>query len=259
MVLIIVLLTANFTSVSAQTAGNKNVIDKGDFKVGFSRAALVQDPDKTMPKEIVAFLAEFAKPLNKIIALPYDVYLNFDTCGQPNAFYNPTTKEITMCFEFYNEFERAFKKGGTNTEKEVADMSFDVMGLFFFHELGHCLVDVWDLPATGREEDAVDQLAIVILLDGTPEGENMVVNAARWFYIVSNEQGTKNLAFWGEHSLDQQRFYNLMCLTYGSNTSRNKWMVNNKLLPLERAEGCPAEYKRVDRAWERLLTPYLKG
>ena len=28
----------------------------------------------------------------------------------------------------------------------------------FFHELGHALIDAWDLPITGREEDAADQL-----------------------------------------------------------------------------------------------------
>ena len=133
------------------------------------------------------------------------------------------------------------------------------MSLFLFHELGHCLIDVWDLPATGKEEDAVDQLAIVILLDGTKEGENMVVNAARWFFLISRDQRVADLAFWGEHSLELQRSYNLLCLTYGSNPQRNQWMVANNLLPVERAQGCPAEFKRVDRAWQRLLTPYLKG
>ena len=60
-------------------------------------------------------------------------------------------------------------------------MTDGAMVVFFFHELGHCLIDVWDLPTTGREEDAVDQLAMFVLLDGTPEGEGMVLSAATFF------------------------------------------------------------------------------
>ena len=103
---------ASLRSVSAQTivktAGNN--IDKGDFKIGFSPATLKQNPKKAMAKEVADSLVEITKPLNEIIALPYDVYLNFDTCGEPNAFYNPEVKEITMCYEFLDDFEEAFKK-----------------------------------------------------------------------------------------------------------------------------------------------------
>lgn len=257
--LLTVFLSANLSTVSAQTktGAAKNNIDKGDFKVGFSKATLKSSPNKKMPKEISDFLVEIANTLNEIIALPYDVFLNFDVCGEPNAFYHPGNKEITMCYEFLEEFEQVFKTVSKN-EKEVDDMTFGAMTVFFFHELGHCLIDVWDLPATGREEDAVDQLAMVILLDGTREGENMVLSAAMFFDLVSRNQDKSDLAFWGEHSLDQQRFYDMLCLTYGSNPTKNKHLITNKFLPAERAGRCQAEYKRVDSAWGRLLAPYLK-
>jgi hypothetical protein len=260
MVAVVFTILAFSVSISAQTRNNpKSVdIDKGDFKVGFSPLTLKEDPNKKMDKEFAGLMLEIAKPLNELIALPYDVYLNFDKCGQPNAFYNRVNKEITMCYEFLVEFERVFKQV-TKNEKEIDDMVFGAMTVFFFHELGHCLIDVWDLPATGREEDAVDQLALVILLDGTREGENMVISAATFFAIAGDEQGTKNLAFWGEHSLDQQRFYDMLCLTYGSNPTKNEHLIKNKVLPVERAVGCQDEHKRVDGAWGRLLLPYLKG
>jgi hypothetical protein len=111
--------TANLRSASAQTttkpAGNN--IDKGDFKVGFSPATLKKNPKKTMDKEVAASLIELTKPLNEIIALPYDVYLNFDECGEPNAFYNPAVKEITMCYEFLLDFEQALKRFQKNRLK----------------------------------------------------------------------------------------------------------------------------------------------
>lgn len=258
-VLFAALSFANLSPVLAQAndGSAENSIDKGDFKVGFSPLTLKRNPKKKLDKEISAALDEMVKPLNELIALPYDVYLNFDVCGVANAFYNPETKEITMCFEFLFEFERVFKKISDKPEI-VEDMSAGAMTVFLFHELGHCLIDVWDLPATGREEDAVDQLAMIVLLDGTSEGENMVINAANFFGLVSDEEDKSKLVFWGEHSLNEQRFYDMVCLTYGSNPSKNKYLLGNDFLPKERAVRCPAEFQRVDRAWERLLTPYLK-
>ena len=252
--------TANMRPVSAQTTSKPagNIIDKGDFKIGFSPATLKMNPKKVMDKEVADSLVEITKPLNEIIALPYDVYLNFDKCGEPNAFYNPAVKEITMCYEFLAEFEQAFKQV-SKKPAEIDEMTEGAMAVFFFHELGHCLIDVWDLPATGREEDAVDQLAMFILLDGTPEGEGMVLSAAMFFAVVSDNRGNDELAFWDEHSLDQQRFYDMLCLTYGSNPSQNKHLLGKNGLPTDRADRCPAEFKRVDSAWKKILAPYLKS
>lgn len=252
--------TANLPRVSAQTIVklSGNGVDKGDFKVGFSPVTLRKNPKKVMDKEVAESLLELTKSLNEIIALPYDVYLNFDECGEPNAFYNSTTKELTMCYEFLGEIEGTFKQI-SEKESEINDMSENAMIVFLFHELGHCLIDVWDLPTTGREEDTVDQLAMFILLDGTPEGEQMVLSAATFFAIVSEQKNTEELAFWDEHSLDQQRFYDMLCLTYGSNPSKNKELLGKDGLPLERAQGCPAEFQKVDRTWRKLLAPYLKS
>src|SRR5688572_21265062 len=77
-VLTALVLTADLRSVSAQSKPAGNGIDKGDFKVGFSPATLKADPKKAMDKEIAVSLLEITKPLNELIALPYDVYLNFD-------------------------------------------------------------------------------------------------------------------------------------------------------------------------------------
>lgn len=249
------ILITNLHSVAAQTTGK--VADKGDFKVGFSPATLKKNPKKVMNKEVADALLEITTPLNELIALPYDVFLNFDECGEPNAFYNPEVKEITMCYEFLADFEEAFKTV-TNNQAEIDELSEGAMAVFFFHELGHCLIDVWDLPTTGREEDTVDQLAMFILLDGTPEGEQMVLSAATYF-AISSEQDNEELAFWGEHSLNQQRFYDMLCLTYGSNPSKNQHLLGEDGLPEERAERCPEEFEKVDRTWRKLLAPYLKS
>ncbi len=234
----------------------KHALDKGDFKVGFSPKTKAKTPKKAIPKDEREVLDGIAVALNGMVALPHDVYLNLDTCGEPNAFYNPETSEITMCYEYIEYFEEAFKTISKDQAK-VDDMVSDAFIQIFFHELGHCLIDVWELPATGREEDAVDQLAMILMLDGSPEGQKSAVNASLLWDIASRDDDKENMMFWDEHSFSKTRFYDMMCLVYGSNPEKNSFMVGPKKLPVERAERCTEEHRRAERSWMKLLLPYI--
>lgn len=244
---------ANSTAKKAE-----KTIDKGDFKVGFAPAKKAKNKRaEQLAKEDKAILQPIADDLNKTFSLPYDVFINFSECGEANAFYGSDKKEITICYEliddFYDLFQDEYRK-----KKDLDKAVDDAVAFTFFHELGHALIDVWDLPTTGREEDAVDQLSTLILLDGTPEGEDMAVNGALSFGLESDGDDVNKLPFWDEHSFNQQRYYDILCLTYGSNPSKNKDLVGKHGLPKERAEICQEEFNRADKAWSTILDPYLK-
>lgn len=234
----------------------KHPLDKGDFKVGFSPKTKAHNPKKDMPKEEKAVFQEIADALNGFLAMPKDVYINMDTCGEPNAYYSPDTAEITFCYELIAQFEAEFKTIEKNQDK-VDAMVEDTLVQTLFHELGHCLIDVWDLPATGREEDAVDQLATILMLDGSDEGQQSTIHAALEFDIASRDQDPNDMGYWDEHSFSKTRFYDMLCLVYGSNEKKNAWMVAPDILPKDRAVRCGEEYKRAERSWLKLLEPYI--
>ena len=234
----------------------KHPLDKGDFKVGFSPITKAKGPKKDMPKDEKAVFQEIATALNELIAMPHDVYLNMDKCGTPNAFYDPNVSEITFCYELLDQYEAEFKTIEKNQAK-VDAMVEDTLIQTLFHELGHCLIDVWELPTTGREEDAVDQLATILMLDGSEEGQNSTINAALEFEIASRDQDKGDMLFWDEHSFSKTRFYDMICLVYGSNPAQNEGMIGPDGLPEQRAIRCEEEYKRAERSWLKLLAPYL--
>ncbi len=252
-------LTALFcvAAISAQTpAKPKNPLDRGDFKVGFSPAHKAQGVKRDMPKEEKEAFQGIATELNNLIAMPKDIYLNMDTCGEPNAFYSPSTSEITFCYELLAQYEEEFKTIEKSPAK-VEEMVQDTLVQTLFHELGHCLIDVWELPATGREEDAVDQLATILMLDGSPEGQDSAINAALEFEIASRSDDKSDLMFWDEHSFSKTRFFDMLCLVYGSNPKKNAGFVGPNLLPEKRAVRCSEEYARAERSWLKLLAPYI--
>ena len=121
------------------------------------------------------------------------------------------------------------------------------------HEVGHALVDVLDLAVTGREEDAVDQLAAWVLIES---GEtNALLGAAASYY---SEEAPGAPAFADEHSLDSQRYFNLVCWAYGADPGAGADLIEHWELPAERAGRCQAEYRRLDSAWSRLLASHIR-
>ncbi len=197
---------------------------------------------------------EVAEGLNKTIRLPVAVDINTLDCNQINAFYDPNTKRIIVCYELVSYFLGVFKPTA-KTDAELGNAVLGALIFSFFHESGHGLIHILDLAAVGREEDAVDQLATLILIASGDEGVSMAMSGAYWFQLQS-KAGNK-LPFWDEHAFDGQRFYNIMCLIYGSNPGKYGSFVSSGSLPKDRAQRCPEEYAKINKAWERLLQPHL--
>lgn len=231
--------------------------DNGDFKV----AAHEPEADMTAEErrdyeQEQRSLEETAAALNKSFSLPHDIYIGFDNCEEANAFYDAERKKITVCYELAEDLYEAFRRD-YKTDEQVEDAVTNATTFVFFHELGHALVDAYDLPITGREEDAVDQLSVYLLADGSEEGERMVLDAAVSFSRQASDVLDES-AFADEHSLDQQRYYNIICLLYGQNEEKFASLVREGTLPESRAGRCSDEFARVEKAWDSLLAPHTK-
>jgi hypothetical protein len=197
---------------------------------------------------------EVAEGLNKTIRIPTSVEINTVDCNTINAFYDPNTKRIVVCYELVSYFLGVFKPTAKN-DTELGNAVLGALIFSFFHESGHGLIDILDIPAVGREEDSVDQLATLILIAAGDSGVNMALSGAYWFHLQA-ENGHKT-PFWDEHAFDGQRFYNILCLIYGSDPGKYARFVSAGNLPKDRALRCSEEYAKINKAWEKLLQPHL--
>lgn len=198
-----------------------------------------------------------AEDVGAFLVLPADVDTLFTSCGVPNAFFDPEAGRVVMCYEFFALFEQIFSDPETDPE-ETAEAVLGVGAFFYLHELGHALVHHLELPITGREEDAVDNLATLLLIHAEADAAALaaVENFAALADLAAEQE---ELAFWDEHSLDAQRLYDVACMVYGSDPETYAALVAPELLPPERAERCPGEFEQKDRAWGELLDPWIAG
>jgi hypothetical protein len=239
----------------------------GQYQYGYSSGTshamrVVYQPPTKKPEreEIRKFLQateafeKVTRGLSQMFELPQDVTVVWTECGAVNASWDGQGN-IVMCYEMA-EFLKALFTKKVKDKKQLRIAVMSSLMFVFLHELGHGLIAMYKLPSVGREEDAADQLAGLVLIATGDAGLEVAMRGAQFFRLLALS-GSKT-PFFDEHSLDAQRYYNLMCLVYGSSPERLGSLVGNDKLPASRARRCPTEYSKVSSAWTSLLDPHLR-
>ncbi len=248
----------------ADQQGQATAPDRGNFKIAYSEPQNEKYVQMNEELKKGGSLEQVAAELNASISIPEDVTIVFKECGEVNAFWSPPERTINMCYELIEDLAKSFSTIAKD-QQQLEDAVGGAITFVFFHELGHGLIDLLKLPSTGREEDAVDQLATYVLVDsGGEEGERMALSGAAWWGQKYDElaqsgrtAGELDQLWADEHSMNAQRMYNIICWVYGHNQQKYAGMVNNPL-PEARAVRCPTEYERLSSSWLTLLKPYMK-
>ncbi|HUQ33156.1 MAG TPA: DUF4344 domain-containing metallopeptidase [Pyrinomonadaceae bacterium] len=240
--------------------------DKGDFKLVYKPT---HDKElahiEKMIKDSKLFEGLVATS-NKELSLPVDIPVVFRECNgkdedSTNAFYSPEDHSITLCYGLIKKSEDLFRDDDTD-EAELRESVLGSTAWTFYHEMGHALIDVYQIAHTGKEEDAADELSTYILInEGGEEGELAALNGAMDFWREASEDNDlSEEEFADVHSLGKQRFYNIVCLVYGSNPEKYDFLTkgDDRILPEDRADSCEGEYQRITKAWQTLLGSHLK-
>ena len=238
------------------TKGPAPAVDNGDIKLTFAEPKskrLARFKDQLSGSKL---FSKVVAGINDTLALPRDAAVLVSECGRIDAYYDPKAPGVVICYELAEHFESLFRSSanGPELQRRVSGAVF----FAFLHELGHALVDQLQMPVTGKEEDAVDQLAAVVLIE-SGSGIEMALDGGRAF-LLHDAKGYSDNQFWGEHSFEKQRYYAILCMAYGAAPAKRSALTNGKGgLPKERAAACPAEYARIKTSWQTLLAQHAKA
>lgn len=246
----------------------------------------------------------FAAILDEVadqIALPVDVPVTFTDCGYPNAFWSPSEQSITFCYELVSMYNDSYEhmEGQEGELFGWADQQAVLSGTTLFvllHELGHGLIALYDLPITGREEDSADQFAALTLIGADEEGDAFEDRPSRiallgaYFFkeLASAPENLNRAIFANEHSLGQQRYFDVMCLVLGSDfdtyapiitpgmlmvfeaADKNPdafdqaklmdWLKKTddlNILPSGRAVRCSNEFAKYNASWDYIIDTFM--
>ncbi len=216
------------------------------------------------------YLEAIAEAVQTGFRLPEPLNLVGQPCGEPNAFFvreGSDARSIVICYELVDlivqqaEMAKGPDRRQKLPEESRALLAFGALTFVTLHEMGHALIDILDLPITGREEDVADQIATFLSLHDLKDEEDhelalwTVVGGSWFFDMLSGQRLHSHLA--AEHSLDEQRLYNVACWTYGSDPRRYAGLVPWFKGASDRLLRCEAEHAKMHRALTRLIGPSL--
>jgi Putative metallopeptidase len=185
--------------------------------------------------------------------LPRPISLVMRDCGVANAFYDPSGS-ITLCSELITDINQTFIKKGFD-QRSASRRTSNAIIFTLYHEIGHLLINELDLPITGKEEDAADQLATVSFLSGAKNNQGPVTSALLLLVSTKDNLGDSR-TFRGPHSLNRQRAYYLLCELYIKNPDSYAKLVIDLGYNYRDLSSCRQQSSQIRRSWLRLLAPH---
>jgi hypothetical protein len=127
--------------------------------------------------------------------------------------------------------------------------------------VAHLLVDQLRLPVLGRDEDAAENFATyVLLLRGSAAADQAIADAAFGCPLSGVAIGNdfEKSDFYNEHSLEQQRAYQIVCLMVGKDAATFSLFADDYGMDRDRQEKCSREYGKLERSIHTTVGRYLK-
>jgi len=218
---------------------------------------------RLMERRVLEKLQEVFSPFR----LPTELKLRTVGCdGVSNAWYQKPAPgssgppSVNVCYEYLAEIQQSMPPGTTPAGITPMDAMVGQFFYVFAHEMGHAMFDVLGVPVFGREEDAADSFATYLMLRFGDEESRALITGAAYSYkkYVQGTQVTVPLAAFSDaHSAPAQRYYNLLCTAYGSDSTRFADFVENDYLPKSRAGSCKREYDTTAVAFRELISPHV--
>jgi hypothetical protein len=115
------------------------------------------------------------------------------------------------------------------------------------------------VPIFGREEDAADQMAGFILSQFGPGVAHRTFPGTVhiWRALAKSDGDWSRDAFSDIHGHPLQRAYNYLCMAYGSDPDLFQYVVDQGLLPKERAILCGQEFAQIRHAFAKTIYPHI--
>ena len=219
-------------------------------------------PKSAELKPVYQYLKD-AQALEKIrgilspLRLPRRLTIKVEGCdGVSNAWYDG--ESVTVCYEFVDDIWKNAAAKTTPAGISPIDTVIGPLADVVLHEVGHAVFDIHKVPIFGREEDAADQFSAYIMLRFRKEDARRLIlgNAYQYKNDLQPNAPIALTKFADEHGTPAQRFYNVLCLAYGSDPKFYQDIVDKGYLPQTRADGCEDEYNQVVRAFQTLIGPH---
>ncbi|MFC5080455.1 hypothetical protein VTH8203_03175 [Vibrio thalassae] len=229
----------------------------GNVKISYD------DADSTVERQ--AQLAIEQSKINDLVVqlskayFPFERDLTIQYGGDDGPLYDPQSHTVHIPYEFYIDSLNYFLNNDYQEKfgKPAKEGALDTLLHTLLHEAGHAYIADQKIPILGKEEDAVDNFAAVLMINYVENGADATISAADMFSFESEDRPDYYdfAEYIGEHSFDLQRYFSTLCLVYGSDPERYTTLLDEieEGYREEQKEKCEMTFQQIDMNWKQVL------
>ena len=213
-------------------------------------AALRPIYDQLRQQGVLQELQLFMEPLR----LPRKLTVKTAQCGPNPAPYAPGGP-VVVCYEALDQVAKLVAQHS----RDPAYQQTLIYGAFIetvLHQMALAIFDTLGVPVWGREYDAADRLAALIMTQFGEDVMRTTIESTTQIFQWSDKTWTGR-DFASVASPDAQRFYNYLCVAYAASPYDYGYLVRGGTLPSERADRCDGEYQQIKKAFNLRIMPYV--
>ena len=190
--------------------------------------------------------------------MPRTLTLAFVGCdGVSNVWYDSDNTTVTFRCEYVAEIPRAAARY-KRRKVSLRDATGGPVVFSLLHEVGHAVFDLLEVTVPGRKADAADYFASVFLLSMGKGVAFRALEGAAWNHAQEvRARKPDESDFADTHGLEALRYYNILCLAYGSDPETLREAAKVGHLHPERAAGCFDEFHQALFAVHKFIVPTI--
>jgi hypothetical protein len=190
--------------------------------------------------------------LNGWIRMPRPVTLRMVECPSSDIRWNRQEHTVEMC---YRMITRLY--GIAEGQDSLVDAATGAHYFVTLHGVAHGIIDELSLSVGADPEAAVDELsALLLMASRNADNPAWVVGGVSALHAA--DPGWESWAYARNHALGPERFRNVACLVYGTNSERFASLRTRGLVPEGARQRCRAAALRSVDVWSRRLGRYLR-
>ncbi|MEZ8106472.1 DUF4344 domain-containing metallopeptidase [Vibrio cortegadensis] len=249
-------ITYSCLCISPALAAKPNMIIQFSAPDNSAEQVAKQQIEASGINQTVIELSNQSFPFNKTLTIQYG--------GTEGPLYDPDKHTIYIPYRFYQESLSYFQKNKYEEkfQKSAQLGAIDTLLHTLLHEAGHAFIADQDIAILGKEEDAVDNFATILMLNYVDQGDDAAISAADMFAFESDDRPDYYDfgEYIDEHSFDLQRYFSTLCLVYGSDPEKHQALldeVENDYLT-DRKDFCTLNYDQINDNWHRYFHQNIK-
>jgi hypothetical protein len=192
------------------------------------------------------------------LRLPKNMMITAKDCGAQTLAYQ-AGGPVTICYDLIYLIEEQAKK---IYPQDTGSQALVVVGATIqalLHETAHGLFDVLQVPIWGREDDAADRLAALMMMQFGEDLEKVTIyGTTALFKSMANAEKTwTGSDFADTASPEAQRYYNYLCIAAGADLALFGGALVDGTIPTFRAGDCGYEYDQIKKAFDLRIMPFI--